>query len=169
MRAEDTFLAVVSVPTMSDRPAFTTDLPESADEPALRRVRTVARVMDEAVRIPGTDTWVGLDPILGVIPGAGDLVSAGVSLYIVAEAAYLGVPLSTVVRMLATVALDAAVGSIPVVGSLFDAALKANERNVSRIESFVEANARGGAATARSAHGETAGDGDAVSIEIAEE
>lgn len=139
MWTQDTFLGVVSLAVMSDREPFTMDLPESADEPVLRRVRTVARAMDEAVRIPGTDTWVGLDPVVGAIPGAGDLVSAGVSLYIVAEAAYLGVPLSTVARMLANVALDAAVGSIPVIGPLFDATIRANKWNVSHIETFVGA------------------------------
>lgn len=124
---------------MSDAESLTMDLPESVDEPALRRVKTVARLMDEAVRIPGTNTWVGLDPVLGVMPGAGDAVAAGISLYIVAEAAYLGVPLSTVVRMLANVTADAVLGSIPVVGPVFDTFLKANKWNVSSIEAFVAA------------------------------
>ena len=116
---------------MIDAESLTMDLPESVDEPALRRVKTVARIMDEAVRIPGTNTWIGLDPVLGVVPGAGDAVAAGVSLYIVAEAAYLGVPLTTVVRMLANVTADAVLGSIPVVGPVFDTFLKANSRSSS--------------------------------------
>lgn len=103
---------------------------EALDEPALRRMRTVAWIMDDAVRLPVLDYRIGLDPILGVLPVAGDAVSAGVSAYIVAEAAYLGVPLSTLVRMLAYVAVDATVGSIPVIGTVVDAVLKVNERNV---------------------------------------
>lgn len=114
------------------------DLPETADEAALERVRTVAHLMDEAIRVPGTDFRIGLDPVLGVLPGAGDLLSAAVSLYIVAEAAYMGVPLTTVVEMLGIVAVDAAVGSIPVVGDLFDAVWKANKRNVEKIEEFLD-------------------------------
>lgn len=122
---------------MTDPESLTMDLPESVDEPALRRVKTVARVMDEAVEIPGTGVRVGLDPVLGVVPGAGDAVAAGISLYIVAEAAYLGVPLSTIVRMLANVAADAALGSIPVVGPVFDTFIRANKWNASYIEEFV--------------------------------
>ncbi|WP_284013438.1 DUF4112 domain-containing protein [Halobaculum litoreum] len=149
---------------MTDAESLTMDLPESADEPALARVRTVARLMDEAVRVPGTDTWVGLDPVLGVLPGAGDAVAAGVSLYIVAEAAYLGVPLTTVVRMLANVAADVALGAIPVVGPLFDAVVKANVWNVEALESFV---AEESTSAGEDAGAEAADDGP-VTIEITE-
>lgn len=114
----------------------TTDdaLLDEADEAALRRIRAVAYVLDEAVRVPGTNYRVGVDPTLSLLPGAGSLVGAGLSLYIVAEAAYLGVPLSTVVRMLANVAVDTAVGAVPVVGVLFDAAWKSNKMNVQLVE-----------------------------------
>ncbi|SHG84216.1 DUF4112 domain-containing protein [Halobaculum gomorrense] len=149
---------------MTDSESLVMDLPESADEPAVRRVKTVARVMDEAVRIPGTDIRVGLDPVLGVVPGAGDAVAAGVSLYIVAEAAYLGVPLSTVVRMLANVTADAALGSIPVIGPVFDAVLKANMWNVSYIEEFVATDGDDDETTPA-----TADDEGPVQIEISEE
>lgn len=145
---------------MTDPDSLTMDLPDSVDEPALRRLKTVARVMDEAVRVPGTEIRVGLDPVLGVIPGAGDAVAAGISLYIVAEAANLGVPLTTLVRMLGNVAADVALGSIPVVGPLFDAVIKANVWNVAHIEEFV----------ADEAAGDDVGDTDdeAVVIEIEE-
>ncbi|UIO99280.1 DUF4112 domain-containing protein [Halobaculum sp. CBA1158] len=149
--------------TDAEPESLTMDLPESVDEPALRRVKTVARVMDEAVRIPGTNTWVGLDPVLGVVPGAGDAVAAGVSLYVVAEAAYLGVPLTTVVRMLANVAADAALGSVPVVGPLFDAVIKANTWNVSYLEEFVA-----NESTDRSGDSGREDDRDPVTIEVTE-
>lgn len=93
-------------------------------------MRAVARILDDSVRVPGTDFRVGLDPILGLLPGAGDAVAAGLSLYIVVEAARLGVPYRTIVRMLVNLAIDAAGGSIPVVGTVFDAVWKANRRNV---------------------------------------
>jgi hypothetical protein len=102
------------------------DLPQSIDRAAVGRMRFVARVLDDSVRIPGTDFRIGLDPLLGLLPVAGDAVSGVLSLYIVAESARLGVSF----RMLAHVAIDVAGGSVPVVGDLFDAAWKANTRNV---------------------------------------
>ncbi len=107
----------------------TTDLPESVDEAAADRLATVAHLLDECVRLPG-GVSVGLDPILGVVPVVGDALSAGLSLYIVGEAAYLGVSYTTVVRMLGNVAVDVVGGSVPVVGILFDAFWRANRRNV---------------------------------------
>jgi hypothetical protein len=107
----------------------TTDLPESVDEAAVDRLATVAHLLDECVRLPG-GVSVGLDPILGVVPVVGDALSAGLSLYIVGEAAYLGVSYTTVVRMLGNVAVDVVGGSVPVVGILFDAFWRANRRNV---------------------------------------
>ncbi|WP_277555378.1 DUF4112 domain-containing protein [Halobaculum limi] len=147
---------------MTDLDSLTMDLPDSAAEPALRRLQTVARVMDEAVRVPGTDIRVGLDPVLGVLPGAGDAVAAGVSLYIVAEAANLGVPLTTIVRMLGNVAADVALGSIPVVGPLFDVVIKANAWNVAHIEEFVAD------ATAGEEEAGSDADDEAIVIEIEE-
>jgi hypothetical protein len=107
------------------------DLPPTVDEAAVRRMRFVSRLLDESVRVPGTEFRVGLDPFLSALPGnVGDAVGAGLSLYIVLESARLGVPYTTLVRMLANVAVDVAVGSVPVVGVLFDAVWKANARNV---------------------------------------
>jgi hypothetical protein len=117
---------------MSDDPFDTRldDLPETIDRAAVRRMRFVARVLDDSVRIPGTDLRIGLDPVLGLLPVAGDAVSGVLSLYVVVEAARLGVPAGTLCRMLASVGIDVVGGSIPVVGDLFDAAWKANTRNV---------------------------------------
>lgn len=106
------------------------DLPDDIDRAAVRRMRAVARLLDDSVRVPGTDFRVGLDPILGILPGAGDAVSAAFSFYIVVESARLGVSPPTLVRMLANVSVDVAGGSVPIVGDLFDAAWKANRRNV---------------------------------------
>ncbi|WP_254543777.1 DUF4112 domain-containing protein [Halomarina pelagica] len=109
------------------------DLPN--DEAALRRMRAVAHLLDDGFRLPGTDFRFGIDPILSLAPGnAGDLIGTGLSLYIVYEAANLGVPYSTIVRMLTNVAADAVVGSVPIVGAIFDAVFKANVRNVRLVE-----------------------------------
>ena len=110
--------------------AFEDGLPESVDRAAVRRMRFVARLLDESVRVPGTNYRIGIDPIVGVLPGAGDAVTGFVSLYIVVESARLGVSYETLLKMLANVTLDVATGSIPYVGSLFDALWKSNERNV---------------------------------------
>lgn len=106
-----------------------------AERRALDRARSVARVLDDAFRVPGTRFRVGLDPILGVAPVSGDAVAAVGALYIVFTGIKLGVPLSVTLRMLANVLLDFAVGSVPVLGTLVDATLKANRRNVALLES----------------------------------
>lgn len=106
------------------------DLPESVDRAAIERMRLVARVFDDLVQVPGTNVGLGLDPLLGAVPVVGDAVSAGVSLYVVLEAANLGVSYATLLRMLGNVALDAGGGMIPYVGTVFDAAFRANKRNL---------------------------------------
>jgi hypothetical protein len=104
---------------------------------ALGRIRAVAHLLDESVRVPGTSFRIGIDPIIGLLPIAGDLATAVCSLYIVAEAVRLGIPKRTVVRLLANIAVDAALGSVPVVGDLFDAYWKANVKNAELIATAV--------------------------------
>lgn len=106
------------------------ELPPSVDEAALRRMEVVAYALDDSVRIPGTNARVGIDPILGVLPVAGDLASAGISLYIVAESARLGVSYTTLLRMIGNISIDVVGGSVPYAGTLFDSFWKANRRNV---------------------------------------
>ncbi|HET7323921.1 MAG TPA: DUF4112 domain-containing protein [Halococcus sp.] len=101
---------------------------------ALERARRVGTLLDEAIRIPGIGYRVGIDPLIGLLPVSGDAVGAVLSLYIVAEAARLGIPQKTLIRMLVNVGIDTVGGSIPVAGSLLDAVWKANERNVSLLE-----------------------------------
>jgi len=139
-----TYVAPRPTPYMARTPpsgeAGAPNAPETVGEPApppVRRVRTVSHLMDEAFRVPGTDYRIGLDPILGILPVVGDGVAALFSLYIVAEAAVAGVPQRTLLRMLAVVAVDAVVGSIPVLGPVFDAAWKANRWNVRTLERHV--------------------------------
>ncbi len=106
------------------------ELPNSVDEGALERMRVVAHTLDEGVRVPLTDFRVGIDPIVGILPGAGDTAAAVVSLYIVAEAARMGVSQSTLLRMVANVGVDAVGGSVPILGVLFDSIWKANKWNL---------------------------------------
>ncbi|WP_458209307.1 DUF4112 domain-containing protein [Haladaptatus sp. NG-SE-30] len=109
---------------------FDDELPETVDRAAIDRMRTVARIFDDFIRVPGTDFKVGIDPILGVIPVVGDVVSAGLSLYIVLEAARLGVSYTTLLRMIANVTIDVVGGSLPYVGGVIDAVWKSNKRNL---------------------------------------
>jgi hypothetical protein len=108
------------------------------DADPLQRARAVAHLLDEAVRIPGTDYRIGLDPLLGLLPVVGDAPAAAASAYVVATAAALGVPHTTLARMFLVVAVDAVVGSLPLVGDVFDAAFKANVRNVRLLEARLE-------------------------------
>jgi C4-dicarboxylate transporter len=96
---------------------------------ALDRLERFARLMDTAVRIPGTGVRLGLDSLIGLVPGIGDAISAAFATWIVAEAARLGVPRRKLARMLGNVAIDACVGAIPIAGDLFDVYFKANTRN----------------------------------------
>lgn len=122
---------------LEDGPAVVVET-TSAEEAALQRARTVSDLLDEAVRVPGTDFRVGLDPVLGVVSGYGDAVAAAISLYPVFEAYRLDAPKRTLAKMLTLVAIDFAVGSIPVVGTVFDAVWKANEWNVQSLERHLE-------------------------------
>lgn len=106
------------------------DVPESVDRAALERMRTVAMVLDESIEIPVIEYRIGVDPLLSMLPGIGDALSAGISLYIVIESARLGVSFTTLLGMLARITVDVAGGSIPIVGPAFDAVFKANKWNV---------------------------------------
>ncbi|MGQ3410998.1 DUF4112 domain-containing protein [Natrinema sp. LN54] len=114
----------------SELERFEDDLPATVDEAAIKRMQTVARILDEGVRLPGTDFKFGIDPIVGILPGAGDTVTGVVSLYIVAEAARMGVSQSTLLRMLANIGVDTIGGSVPVLGVVFDAFWKSNKWNL---------------------------------------
>ncbi|MFW6018559.1 MAG: DUF4112 domain-containing protein [Halapricum sp.] len=116
-----------------------TSVSEAATHPAVHRVHEVSRLLDEAVTVPGTDYKIGIDPILGILPVVGDSVATVFSLYILFEAARLGVDTRTLARMAAYVAVDAVVGSVPVVGTVFDAVWKANVWNADLLEAHVEA------------------------------
>ncbi len=101
---------------------------------SLTRVRQLSRLLDNAIALPGTNYRVGLDPLIGLIPAAGDYLSGGLSAYIIWEAAQLGASKKTLLRMVANVAWDALAGTVPVAGDLFDVAWKANARNAALLE-----------------------------------
>jgi hypothetical protein len=105
--------------------------------PALQRIRGLAWLLDNSIRIPGTQIRFGLDPILGLIPGLGDALGGLFSAYIVIEAARMGAVRGTVLRMVWNVLLETVIGMVPFLGDLFDAVFKANQRNIQLLERSV--------------------------------
>lgn len=115
-----------------------TDLPSDADRARLARLRRLSHALDSAVAIPGTNVRIGLDPIVGLLPVVGDAPTTAASAYVVAEAAALGAPRTTLVRMCLNLLVDAVVGSIPLVGDAFDAVWRANDRNVRLLQARID-------------------------------
>lgn len=105
----------------------------------LNRIRKLSRLLDTAIKIPGTGFRIGLDPIIGLVPGAGDIVSTAFSAYIIYLAARFSLPREIVGRMVMNVALESVVGSVPLVGDLFDAFYKSNVRNLALLEKHLQA------------------------------
>jgi hypothetical protein len=102
-----------------------------------KRVRVLARLLDSAITVPGTSWKIGFDPIIGLIPGIGDLIGAVMSGYIILEAVRADVPAVTLVRMLVNVGIDTLLGAVPAVGDVFDAAWKSNTMNVALLERYI--------------------------------
>lgn len=105
---------------------------------SLTRARAVALLLDSGASIPGTKIRFGLDPILGLVPGLGDVAGAVLSGYIVLVGVRLGASRSVVLRMLANIVIDTVLGSVPVLGDAFDVVWKSNNRNVALLERFLE-------------------------------
>jgi len=97
---------------------------------AERRIALVSRILDDLVTVPGTRRRIGVEPVLGLLPGAGDLISAAVGLWLIVEATRFRLPGLVVARMVLNTVVDLVVGIVPVVGDLFDFAFKSNTRNV---------------------------------------
>jgi hypothetical protein len=110
------------------------------------RVAQLTKLMDKQFSIPGTNFRFGLDGLLGLIPGLGDISGFAVSCYLITLMAKNGASGYVMARMVLNVLIDAIIGSIPFVGDLFDFAFKANSRNLRLMqEHFVEGRHRGGA------------------------
>jgi uncharacterized protein DUF4112 len=104
----------------------------------LERLRRVGHLLDNSFRVPGTNIRFGIDAIIGLVPGLGDILGGVLSLYIIAESARFGAPRALLARMGWNVALDTLVGEIPLFGDLFDLAWKSNLRNLALLEAHLE-------------------------------
>jgi sugar (pentulose or hexulose) kinase len=113
---------------------MSTPLPEES----LARLEALARLMDGAFVIPGTSIRVGLDAIIGIVPGIGDAISGVISSYLIWEARKLGVSRWTLTRMAANTLLDTTVGAIPLAGDVFDVMFRANMKNMALLRRHLE-------------------------------
>lgn len=104
----------------------------------LRRMQSLAKLMDSQFRLPGTKFRFGLDAIIGLIPGGGDLSTFAVSGYLIWVMAHNGVSGFVLARMVLNVLVDSFLGMIPIIGDLFDFAFKANMRNVKLMQQYYE-------------------------------
>ncbi|UCC25633.1 MAG: DUF4112 domain-containing protein [Gemmatimonadales bacterium] len=114
--------------------------PPTTQVPApLARARAIAWVMDDLVPIPGTRWRIGVDPLLGLFPAVGDWVSWSIGFYLLVAAAQLRAGAPLLLRMLGNILGDAVAGVVPLLGDLFDATWKANNRNLELLEAHVAA------------------------------
>ena len=110
--------------------------PDATDNRSrMQRLRSMAWLLDNSIPLPG-GFRVGLDAIIGLVPGIGDAVGALLSVFILNEARALGAPRSVLMRMSGNVLIETLVGSIPFAGDLFDAGFKANMRNIALLERY---------------------------------
>ncbi|MFG0328508.1 MAG: DUF4112 domain-containing protein [Phycisphaerales bacterium] len=105
---------------------------------AAARARTISRVLDNWIQIPGTSFRFGLDPVIGLVPGIGDLIAFLISLYIVQLARESGAPKRAVAQMMGRIGLDFLIGLLPLVGDLGDFVYKANAKNTEHLERLAE-------------------------------
>lgn len=103
---------------------------QKTDKESEKRMEAIAHLMDNAIRVPGTHFRVGIDGIIGLIPGFGDFVGTVIGSYIIVEATRGGIPATVVARMVVNTLLEYFIGLIPVLGDLFDFVWKANLRNL---------------------------------------
>jgi hypothetical protein len=131
---------ISSSPSSSSSQAWTFD--DRADnltsrQQRLARIDALATLLDSALVVPGTNIRFGLDAIVGLVPGIGDFAMSLVSLYIVHEARQLGAPAHLLVRMVANIAIDGIVGSVPLAGDIFDVMWRANRRNMALLYDYL--------------------------------
>jgi len=110
----------------------------SSGQRGLKQLNYLAKLMDAQFRVPGTNFRFGLDGIIGLIPGAGDLSTFAVSGYMLWIMANNGASGSVLARMTFNILIDAIVGAIPILGDLFDVAFKANMRNMRLMQQHYE-------------------------------
>ena len=110
-------------------------------EAALARLDALSRLFDIAFAIPGTNVRFGIEAILRLVPGIGDVAASALSCYLIYEARRLGVPSRIFARMLVNVAIEGVIGAVPWVGDAFDVAFRANRRSVRLLRDYFDGRA----------------------------
>jgi hypothetical protein len=138
-RTDETVRGPYRMPPQDPRDAGPEDLRlYGADHPEVRRLDRLAEIMDGLFEVPGTNFRVGLDSLVGLIPAVGDTATAAVSGYIIYRCRKLGMPRGEIGKMIVWAGVDYVVGTVPVIGDLFDFGIKANRRNVDRLKAWAE-------------------------------
>jgi hypothetical protein len=127
---EQRAITIAPTPPLNDGRAERIVYPEN---PRYRRIRKLSVLMDQSIILP-TGYRIGLDPLLGLLPGLGDVITALISSFLVYEAARLGLRKRVLAGMVGNIVLDAVVGAFPVLGDVFDAVWKSNMRNLKLID-----------------------------------
>ena len=110
---------------------------EPDPEVELALLQRVADLLYAAISVPGTPIQIGIDGLIGLIPGIGDSITLPVELWIVYRASKLGLPKRLLARMLLNVGIDYVFGLVPLLGDIFDIAWKANRRNVTLVRTYL--------------------------------
>lgn len=108
------------------------------NEKTRKKLERLAWFLDSSIKVPGFNARFGLDGLIGLIPGVGDVISALISSVVISEAARMGAPKTLLLKMAFNVLVDTVVGAVPLVGDLFDFAWKANNRNVSLLNRYLD-------------------------------
>ncbi|MGB3491483.1 MAG: DUF4112 domain-containing protein [Elainellaceae cyanobacterium] len=122
----------------SDSSQGSNELDSLSRTAGLDRIRGLSHLLDNAIPIPGTGYSFGLDPILGLLPAGGDVMGTVLSAYIVLEAARFRLPGATLTRMVFNIVLEMVVGTVPLIGDLFDVGWKSNIQNLKLLEAHLE-------------------------------
>ena len=109
----------------------------------IERLERLTRLLDTAIGIPGTNIRFGADGIIGLVPGIGDAITTAMSAWVIYEAHQLGVPKHLLLRMIGNVAADSLIGSVPLVGDLFDVLWRANRRNMRLLREHLDREGQG--------------------------
>ena len=109
-----------------------------SDKNLTSKQKQFAELLDSKFRIPGTDIRFGIDPIIGLLPGIGDWIGGLASLYFLIYAAILEARIPVLLRMLLNILLDVVIGTIPLLGEIFDVSWKANLRNAELLEEHIQ-------------------------------
>ncbi len=111
--------------------------PEDSHLQRLHHLRRLSDLWDRSLTIPGTNFRLGLESLVGILPVGGDVIGVILSCYILAQAVRFGLPRAVLVRMIFNIAIDGLVGSVPILGDIFDTTWKANTKNVNLLEAHL--------------------------------